>query len=61
MSYSLEQFVWLTPLIILDLILRSMALWKAARANQRNWFIALFFINSLGILPAVYLYLKRSK
>lgn len=47
--------MWLLPLIILDLFLKLYALWRAGRNNQMYWFGALFFINSLGILPVIYL------
>lgn len=46
---------WLAPLMILDLILRGIALWRSGRAGQKYWFIALLIINSVGILPAIYL------
>lgn len=41
--------------MILDLILKGFALWRSARKGQKWWFIALLLVNSLGILPAVYL------
>ncbi len=40
---------------LLDLVLRALALWRAARANQTAWFIALLIFNTVGILPLVYL------
>lgn len=52
--------VWrfLLPLfVLLDVVLRGFALWRAARANQQWWFIALLVLNTMGILPAVYLFL----
>lgn len=45
--------------MILDLVLKAIALWKAALAKQKAWFVALLFVNSLGILPAIYLLLNR--
>lgn len=48
-------FGWLLPLLIVDLILRGMALYKSANRSQKYWFVALFLVNSLGILPLVYL------
>lgn len=42
-------------LMLLDLILRGVALWRAARANQNFWFIALLVLNTLSILPVIYL------
>lgn len=44
-----------------EILLKSVALWRAARANQKWWYIPLFFIASLGILPAVYLLFFQRK
>lgn len=52
---------WLLPLILLDLVLKGFALWKSARLGQKWWFIALLLINSVGILPAIYLLIYSSK
>lgn len=43
---------------ILLLGIQGIAMWKAARQSQRNWFIALLFFNvfTLGILSVVYLF-----
>lgn len=46
---------WLLPLVILDLILKGFALWKAAKNNQKYWFAVLLVINSIGILPLIYI------
>ncbi len=54
-------FGLLVPFVILDLILRGFALWKSARNNQNVWFISLLIINSMGILPLIYLLLNRNK
>ena len=42
-------------LIIFDGVLKAIALWKAAKANQLAWFIILIIFNTVGILPIVYL------
>jgi formate hydrogenlyase subunit 3/multisubunit Na+/H+ antiporter MnhD subunit len=44
---------------ILDLVLKSFALWKSAQRKQQVWFIALLIINSAGILPAIYLVMHK--
>lgn len=51
-SYSVAFLV----LIAWNLIIKGMALWRAAHNEQRNWFIALLVINSFGILELVYLF-----
>ena len=54
-------FGLLIPLMIFDLILRGFALWRSARKGQNVWFIALLVVNSLGILPLIYLVLNRDQ
>mgnify|MGYP001560748161 CR=1 FL=1 len=51
----------LFPLIILDLVLKGFALWRSARRGEQRWFIALLVINSMGILPAIYLLTHKKK
>lgn len=52
---------WLSPLLLLELVLKGMALWKAGRNNHLYWFIALLLINSVGILPTIYLLFFQKK
>ena len=54
-------FGLLIPLMIFDLVLRGFALWRSARKGQNVWFIALLVVNSLGILPLIYLVLNRDQ
>lgn len=54
-------FGLMVPFVLLDLILRGYALWKSAKKEQGFWFIALLLINSMGILPIVYLLLNRDQ
>lgn len=35
---------------------KALALWHAAKSGDKIWFIALLFINTLGILEIIYLY-----
>lgn len=57
-SLSQETLWWIifiSSIIIWDLILRGYALWHAAEHHNRNWFLALLLINSAGFLPLIYL------
>lgn len=63
---ALESFVNANPTLIVVLaiavgILSGVALWKVARLKETVWFWALFFISTLGILPIIYLYIRRHK
>ena len=46
----------LIPLLLWSLVWKGLALWRAARLNQKWWYIALLPINTLGILEILYLY-----
>lgn len=43
-------------ILVWSLIWKGLSLWRAASERQRNWFIALLLINSLGILEIIYLF-----
>ncbi|HCR52751.1 TPA: hypothetical protein DIV48_03895 [Candidatus Kaiserbacteria bacterium] len=43
------------------IVLKGYALWYAARASQKAWFIALLIVNTFGILEIVYLIWFRPK
>jgi hypothetical protein len=57
MNYNLSTTwtVLLLSLIIWEFIWKGMALWRASRNNQPTWFVILLIINSIGILPIIYL------
>lgn len=57
MNYNLSTTwtVLLIVAIIWDVIWRGMALWRAGRNDQPAWFVVLLIINSIGILPIIYL------
>lgn len=42
-------------IIIAAIILKGLALWRAARNSQKGWFVALLVINILGLLEIIYL------
>lgn len=40
---------------------KGIALWNAARGRQLGWYIALLFVNTLGILELAYLLFFKKK
>lgn len=54
-NWSTTWTVLLVIAIVWDAIWRGLALWRAGRNDQPVWFIVLLIINSVGILPIVYL------
>jgi len=47
-------FIW-------SLIWKGLALWKAARDSQRNWFVLMLIINTAGLLEIAYLFFFAKK
>jgi len=54
MEWWMGSFVFIA--IVWELFWKSIALWKAARNGQRYWFVGLLILNTLGILPILYIY-----
>ena len=61
----LEHLSWLLPLLIFliiwEILWEIIAMWKAARNNEMAWFICIALINTLGILPIIYIIKDRKK
>lgn len=57
---SLPTWV-LVIVLIWDVVWRSVALWKSARRGQMVWFVLLAVLNTVGILPIIYLIANRGK
>ena len=53
---AIYQNPWMLSLIVIwSLAWKAIATWHAARNNQLGWFIALFVINTAGMLEIIYL------
>ena len=53
---------WIIIAILWALPWKSCALWRAAINKQKTWFISLIIIQSIGILPILYLfYFQKDK
>lgn len=46
-------------LVLFELVLKGVSLYKSAQREQKYWFVALLVINTLGILPIIYLVLNK--
>ena len=62
MSIDLHKY-WLPLLIAVtwSLIWKGLALWKAARQDDKPWFVAILIINSLGILEIFYIFVFSNR
>ncbi|MBS3143792.1 hypothetical protein J4446_02880 [Candidatus Woesearchaeota archaeon] len=65
MAYeSLIAFVnspWIYLIIIWDVVWKGVALWKSARNRHLVWFVFILIVNSVGILPIIYLLIHGKK
>lgn len=59
-NLSTEQIVVIIAIVIWDVTWKGFALWKAARSESKGWFIVLLLLNSIGLLPIIYLLLSNS-
>ena len=48
------------PFIFWSLIWKGISLWRSAKKNQLNWFIAILLFNTGGLLPLLYLLFFQS-
>lgn len=47
--------------VILDTILKGWGMWRAAKLGKKSWFISLLLVNSMGILPLIFLLFTREE
>lgn len=64
--FNFQQLQNIPPVVLFILAIwvlawKGLALWKAAKLNQREWFIAVLVLNTLGILEIIYLYFFSRK
>jgi len=52
---DLGTFLLIVALVSWEFVCKGIALWRAAKNNQKSWFIGLLITNSLGIIPLIYL------
>lgn len=54
---SLGISIWLTVVLLAwSMVWKLLALWKSARKGSVAWFIVLAIINTVGILPILYIF-----
>jgi hypothetical protein len=46
-------------LVVWELIWKGIALWKAAREGQKYWFLVILILNTIGILPILYIFVFK--
>jgi methionyl-tRNA synthetase len=60
---NLDQLpVWVFFILyIWSILWKGLALWRSANLKQRNWFVAILILNTVGILEIVYLFFFAKK
>ena len=48
--------LWMYPILVWTIAWKAIASWKAARRGHLIWFVAFFIVNTVGILPMIYLF-----
>jgi hypothetical protein len=43
-------------LLVWSMLWKGLGLWNAAKNSQRNWFIVMLVINTVGLLEIIYLF-----
>lgn len=52
-SFGMPLFV--VPLVIWSAVWTGLALWHAARRNEKGWFVFFLLVHTMGIVEIVYL------
>jgi Family of unknown function (DUF5652) len=63
---NLNALSQIPPLVLLvlyfwSILWKGIALWRAANLKQRNWFIGVLLLNTMGILEIAYLFFFAKK
>jgi hypothetical protein len=57
----MEYQLWIIPIIIWEVIWKGIALWYSAKQHKKIWFVFILIVNSIGILPIIYLIINRKE
>ena len=54
----MEVILWLAIVlaVVWSMVWKGIALWRAGRNAHLGWFIALFIVNTMGILEIIYIF-----
>ncbi len=61
MTIETSMLLWIIPLGLWELLWKAIALWKTGRNNQLYWFGFILILNTVGILPIIYLVFFQKK
>lgn len=55
------MMIGLLVISAVDVVFRGFAMWRAARMGKKHWFVMLLVINSMAILPIVFLLMTNAE
>ena len=55
MGYWPFNPLYFVPILLWSLAWKGIALWKAAKHEQKAWFVALLIVNTVGLLEIAYI------
>jgi uncharacterized membrane protein YiaA len=55
MISEVSIYIGILLLVVWELIWKGIGLWKSARNKNLGWFIAILILNTVGILPIIYI------
>ncbi|KHO53816.1 MAG: hypothetical protein QT05_C0001G0038 [archaeon GW2011_AR13] len=61
MGIPIWVLILLVLLVIWEVVWKLIALWKSARNNDLVWFILIALLNTVGILPIIYIFFFSEK
>lgn len=64
LPFTITPLMWILIgiIVIWDTIWKALGLFKSARNGQTVWFVFIFILNTVGILPIIYLaYFQKKK
>lgn len=56
-----SSLMFLVPIMVWELIWKGLACYKAGSHKQKWWFFWMFILNTIGILPIIYLLAFQKK
>lgn len=60
-TLTLTQALLLSVLFVWSIAWKGVALWKAAKNNDKLWFLLLLIVNTAGILEIFYIFFFSKK
>ena len=61
-AYNFQALtIFIIVMSTVDMALKGWGMWRAGRMGKKVWFIAILIVNSIGILPIIFLLLTKGE